>query len=44
MGCHAVLNYKDANFKKEFRKVGLVDVYFDNGGPEHNALRLLGYS
>lgn len=31
MGCHAVLNYKDPNFKKDFRKVGLVDIYFDNG-------------
>lgn len=31
MGCHAALNYKDADFQKQFRKVGLVDVYFDNG-------------
>jgi len=31
MGCHFVLNYKDPNFKKDFRKVGLVDLYFDNG-------------
>lgn len=31
MGCHTVLNYKDANFKSEFRKIGLLDVFFDNG-------------
>jgi len=31
MGCHVGLNYKDAGFKKEFKKVGLIDVYFDNG-------------
>lgn len=32
MGCHVVLNYKDADFKKKFRQFGLIDVYFDNGG------------
>ena len=26
-----VLNYKDHDFKKSLRKVGLVDVFFDNG-------------
>ena len=31
MGCHIVLNYKDKAFRKEFRKIGLIDVYFDNG-------------
>ena len=31
MGCHVVLNYKDADFKKKFRQFGLIDVYFDNG-------------
>lgn len=31
MGCHHVLNYKDADFHKQLKKVGLVDLYFDNG-------------
>ncbi len=32
MGCHEVINYKDKDWKKEFRnKVKGVDVYFDNG-------------
>lgn len=31
MGCHVVLNYKDALFKKDLKKVGFIDVYFDNG-------------
>lgn len=31
MGVHHALNYKDADFAKQLRKVGLVDVYFDNG-------------
>jgi len=31
LGCHEVLNYKDADFKKKFRKLGLIDLYFDNG-------------
>jgi NADPH-dependent curcumin reductase CurA len=36
MGCHVVLNYKDADFKKKFRQFGLIDVYFDNGGSERH--------
>ena len=31
LGAHVSLDYKSPNFAKEFRKVGLVDVYFDNG-------------
>jgi len=34
LGCHQVLNYKSPNFKKEFRKIGLIDLYFDNVGGE----------
>ena len=36
MGCHSVFNYKDANFKKDLKKFGLVDVYFDNGEGIHS--------
>ncbi|WVO17284.1 hypothetical protein L204_104976 [Cryptococcus depauperatus] len=32
LGAHNVLNYKDADFKEQFQKVGLIDVYFDNVG------------
>lgn len=28
------LNYKDPNFVKDFRKIGYLDVYFDNVGGE----------
>lgn len=31
LGCHAVLDYTKEGFKKELRKHGLIDVYFDNG-------------
>lgn len=31
LGCHFALNYKDKDFRKQLRKVGLVDLYFDNG-------------
>jgi len=31
LGCHAVLDYTKEGFKKELRKEGLIDVYFDNG-------------
>lgn len=31
LGCHHVLNYKDAGFGAALKKVGLVDLYFDNG-------------
>jgi NADPH-dependent curcumin reductase CurA len=31
LGCHAVLDYTKPGFKKELRKEGLIDVYFDNG-------------
>ena len=31
LGCHDVLNYKDEGFRKAFRNIGLIDVYFDNG-------------
>ena len=32
LGCHEVINYKDADWKQQFRKkVKGVDVYFDNG-------------
>lgn len=31
LGCHVVLDYTAKDFKKKFRDVGLVDVYFDNG-------------
>ncbi|ORY28051.1 hypothetical protein BCR39DRAFT_536430 [Naematelia encephala] len=34
LGCHTVLNYRDPNFRKAFKKVGLIDVYFDNVGGE----------
>ncbi|CAD6567996.1 MAG: hypothetical protein TREMPRED_004202 [Tremellales sp. Tagirdzhanova-0007] len=34
LGCQVVLNYKDHDFKKSLRKVGLVDVFFDNVGGE----------
>ncbi|WWD20857.1 hypothetical protein CI109_105334 [Kwoniella shandongensis] len=32
LGAHNVLNYKDEDFKKQFKNVGLIDVYFDNVG------------
>ena len=32
LGCHQVLNYKADSFKSDFRKIGLLDVFFDNGG------------
>lgn len=31
LGVHHALNYKDKDFRKQLRKVGLVDLYFDNG-------------
>jgi NADPH-dependent curcumin reductase CurA len=31
LGCHSVLDYTKEGFKKELRKEGLIDVYFDNG-------------
>jgi NADPH-dependent curcumin reductase CurA len=31
LGCHSVLDYTKPGFKKELRKEGLIDVYFDNG-------------
>ncbi|WWC98340.1 hypothetical protein V866_005231 [Kwoniella sp. B9012] len=34
LGAHNVLNYKDADFKKKFKEVGTIDVYFDNVGGE----------
>ncbi|SCZ87286.1 BZ3500_MvSof-1268-A1-R1_Chr2-2g04752 [Microbotryum saponariae] len=34
LGVDVALDYKDPNFKKDFRKVGYVDVYFDNVGGE----------
>ncbi|KAK4689670.1 hypothetical protein P7C73_g434, partial [Tremellales sp. Uapishka_1] len=34
LGCHHVLNYKDADLKKKFKSTGLIDVYFDNVGGE----------
>ncbi|WVQ86260.1 hypothetical protein IAT38_008428 [Cryptococcus sp. DSM 104549] len=32
LGAHNVLNYKDADFRAQFKKTGLIDVYFDNVG------------
>ncbi|ODN99616.1 cytoplasmic protein [Cryptococcus wingfieldii CBS 7118] len=32
LGVHNALNYKDADFKEQFHKIGNVDVYFDNVG------------
>ncbi|OWT37800.1 cytoplasmic protein [Cryptococcus neoformans] len=32
LGAHNTLNYKDDDFKEQFKKVGLIDVYFDNVG------------
>ncbi|OCF79002.1 cytoplasmic protein [Kwoniella mangroviensis CBS 8886] len=34
LGAHNVLNYKDSDFKKKFKEVGTIDVYFDNVGGE----------
>lgn len=35
MGCHEVINYKDKDWKEQFKtKVGYLDVYFDNVGGE----------
>ncbi|BGP57555.1 hypothetical protein JCM8202_002276 [Rhodotorula sphaerocarpa] len=34
IGIKEVLDYKDADFKKKFREVGYLDVYFDNVGGE----------
>ncbi|WVW80623.1 hypothetical protein I302_102609 [Kwoniella bestiolae CBS 10118] len=34
LGAHNVLNYKDSDFKKKFKAVGHIDVYFDNVGGE----------
>ncbi|WRT70878.1 uncharacterized protein IL334_007877 [Kwoniella shivajii] len=34
LGAHNVLNYKDSDFTKQFKNVGLIDVYFDNVGGE----------
>jgi NADPH-dependent curcumin reductase CurA len=28
---HHAINYKDKDFRKQLKKVGLVDLYFDNG-------------
>ncbi|KAK8850682.1 hypothetical protein IAR55_004602 [Kwoniella newhampshirensis] len=32
LGAHNVLNYKDADFKQQFKNVGLIDLYYDNVG------------
>ncbi|GEM12435.1 zinc-binding alcohol dehydrogenase [Rhodotorula toruloides] len=32
LGIDTVLDYKDAEFKKKFREIGYLDVYFDNVG------------
>jgi len=34
LGCHHTLNYKDKDFPAQLKKVGLVDLYFDNVGGE----------
>ncbi|WWC92484.1 uncharacterized protein L201_007443 [Kwoniella dendrophila CBS 6074] len=34
LGAHNVLNYKDADFKKQFKAIDNIDVYFDNVGGE----------
>lgn len=34
IGIKEVLDYKDPNFKKNFREIGYLDVYFDNVGGE----------
>ncbi|WWC65034.1 uncharacterized protein I303_107648 [Kwoniella dejecticola CBS 10117] len=34
IGAHNVLNYKDSDFKKKFRELKHIDVYFDNVGGE----------
>jgi NADPH-dependent curcumin reductase CurA len=32
LGCHAVINYKDEDWRKQFKTtVGFFDIYFDNG-------------
>ncbi|KAJ9106860.1 hypothetical protein QFC19_002989 [Naganishia cerealis] len=35
LGCHAVINYKDQDWRKQFKdNVGFFDIYFDNVGGE----------
>ncbi|SCV70185.1 BQ2448_1579 [Microbotryum intermedium] len=34
LGVDVALDYKDPNFKKDFRKVGYIDLFFDNVGGE----------
>ncbi|WVF67858.1 hypothetical protein IAT40_002619 [Kwoniella sp. CBS 6097] len=34
LGAHDVLNYKDKDFKEQFKKTGEINVYFDNVGGE----------
>ncbi|GHJ87357.1 hypothetical protein NliqN6_3759 [Naganishia liquefaciens] len=35
LGCHAVINYKDQDWRKQFKdSVGFFDIYFDNVGGE----------